>query len=213
MFDEIMSHFEFFESRDVDSFALLKSLAPSAKIIDGLDDCFVLPAASIFRDDSKKIRLHLSFNSSHIQNYSDAFWAWLKNEASLFDEIVFWESFPWKDKEVIKKISSVIPSCKVLSTRNLVYEIPTIALHDVFVTHRFHVHFAAARAGARGFYIAPCRYYKQKHESILKLGSGLVELNFNLLPKLEEATMSVPLDEINLRNKKLELISKCYIES
>ena len=210
LFEEIMSHFQLFEVRDPEGYSQLKNLAPSARIIDGIDDCFVLPTNRLFRADSQRHRLHLSLNSSHIQTYKDSFWSWLREQASSFEEVLFWESFPWKDKEVIARICSEIPSCQVLTTSDLVHKTPPIGGHDVFLTHRFHVHFAAARAGARGFYIAPCRYYKQKHQSIVKLGSGLTPLDFDLLPKLNQATSSQPLDESGLHHRKFKVVFDCY---
>ena len=210
LFDEIMSHFDFFEVRDSEGFELLASLAPSARIINGIDDCFTLPVEQVFRQDSSKRRLHLSLINSHIESYPDSCWDWLREQASRFEEVVFWESYPWNDREVITRVTAELPQCKIITTHDLVHTLPAIGDEDVFITHRFHVHFAAARAGARGFYIAPSLYYKQKHRSIVELGSGLKPLNFKNLPDLDQIPRSKALDEAALHGRKLQLSAKCY---
>ncbi len=205
-FAEIMSHFEIFETRDAEGYELLTRLAPSANIIDGIDDCFVLPAEKMFRRDSSRRRLHVSLIASHLIFLTPRFWDWLGEQAEAFEEVCFWESYPWNDREVIARLAEAVPSCKVITTRELVHEHAPVGEEDVFLTHRFHVHFAAARAGARGYYMAPSLYYRQKHQSIVDLGSGLLPLDLAILPDLSNLPPSLPLDEAGLSARKMAIV-------
>lgn len=211
LFQEIMDCFEFFEVRDQISLETLHHVAPDARVIHGTDDCFIVPAEKVFRRDSSLRRLHLSFSHGYMEKYPDAFWPWLAQEAEGFEEVVFWESYPWFDKVVIEKLRSHIPRVKVHSTYSLLFEPPPIGDLDVFVSHRFHVHYAAARAGARGFYHAPSPYYVQKHESITKAGSGLLPLDMKCLPSLKNLPAVRPLDDARLRGEKLQIARRAYL--
>ena len=204
-FEEILSYFDFFEARDDESFQQLTDLAPSARIVNGIDDSLLLPAHKVFRRDSSKRRLHISLIASHLPFIKPGFWAWLAAQSEAFDEVLFWESYAWNDRPVVEAVMASIPRCKVITTADLIHQLPPIGDDDVVVTHRFHVHFAAARAGARGFYIAPSTYYLQKHRSIAALGSMLNPFDFNNLPDLGDLPPVLPLDEVGLRRRKLEL--------
>lgn len=209
-FEEIMSFFEFFEVRDSVSYDLMKSVAPTKGLFHGTDDCFMVPADKVFRRDSSCRRLHLSLSHGFVELYPDHFWPWLASESARFEEVFFWESYPWFDEGVFQTLRKWIPNLKRHTTRSLLFEPPAIGDDDVFVTHRFHVHYAAARAGARGFYLAPTPYYVQKHESIVGIGSGLLPLDFNDLPSLEDIPAGAALDEAALRAQKLSVAAKCY---
>ncbi|MEO5916302.1 MAG: polysaccharide pyruvyl transferase family protein [Luteolibacter sp.] len=209
-FAEIMSYFTQFETRDAISYQFISSLAPSAKIIDGIDDSFILPVDRIFRRDSTKRRLHLSLITRHLKDLPSSFWPWLVKQSEAFDEIVFWVSFPWEDREAIARLQAEVPRSTVFTARELVHFRPPIGDEDVFITQRFHVHLAAARAGARGFYLAHNSYYQQKHESIVALGSGLTTLDPGDLPDLGSLPPSSPLDETGLRQCKLRVYAPCH---
>ncbi|MES2657365.1 MAG: polysaccharide pyruvyl transferase family protein [Verrucomicrobiota bacterium] len=212
-FAEILSHFQQFETRDADSHQLLTALAPDAGIIDGVDDTFLLPNDRIFRRDSTKRRLHLSLITRYLKDIPPAFWPWLVEQSAAFDEVVFWVSFPWEDREAIARAQAEIPRCSIFTARELVHFRPPIGEDDVFLTQRYHVHLAAARAGARGFHLAHNGYYRQKHESIVALGSGITALDFTDLPGLGNLPASSPLDETGLHERKIRIYASCLAAS
>lgn len=208
-FAEILSHFKWFETRDSASHQLVTAIAPAANLISGIDDSFILPDDRIFRRDSTKRRLHVSLITSHIKDLPASFWPWLVSQSGAFDEIVFWVSYPWEDREAIARVNAEIPRSTIYTARELVHFRPRIGGEDVFITQRFHVHLAAARAGTRGFYLAHNPYYRQKHESIVALGSGLAPLDLTDLPDLGNLPPSTPLDGTCLHQRKLRVYDSC----
>lgn len=208
-FEEILSYFQLFETRDAASHLHLSRLAPSANLISGVDDSFFLPDDKIFRRDSSVRRLHLSLITHHLKDLPEGFWPWLVAQSAHFDEIKFWVSFPWEDQEAIDRAQAELPRCSIITARECVFYRPPIGESDVFIVQRFHVHLAAARAGARGFYLAHDDYYRQKHESLVALGSGLLPLNGADLPNLGSLPQVQPLDESGLHERKLRVYAAC----
>ncbi len=209
-FQEILGQFESFEVRDAISLEQLREIAPDANVHHGTDDCFILPLEKVVRRDSSVRRLHLSFSHGQMDGYPASFWPWLAAEAKGFDEVVYWESYPYFDQQVVESLRPMIPDIKVHPIDSLLFDPPAVGSEDVFITHRFHVHYAAARIGARGFYLARTPYYVQKHESIAHLGSGLQPLAMENPPSLQNLPAASPLDEVTLRAKKLAVAANCY---
>lgn len=206
-FAEIMSYFKSFETRDADSHRLLLCLAPLANLVQGVDDSFILPNDRIFRRESSVRRLQVSLITRHLGDLPPSFWPWLVKQSAAFDEVKFWVSFPWEDQEAIARLQEEIPRSTVITARESVHFRPPIGDSDVFISQRFHVHLAAARAGAAGFYLAHTPYDRQKHQSLVELGSGLAELDAADLPDLADLAPHPPLDDRGLQQRKLGVYS------
>ncbi|WP_193089806.1 polysaccharide pyruvyl transferase family protein [Advenella sp. FME57] len=186
LFKEIFSRFSWFELRDVDNFRLLSNTLQCDKFIFGLDDCYLLPLNKIIksRNDNKK-RLFLSFLNYNVGSIQESFWNALRTYSEHFDEILFFESYPWEDKNVFNLVESKIPNLRLLPVSETISKGINANKEDVVITGRFHVHFVFARLGCQGFYNKDSRYYDIKHQSILDRGSNFKfvdysEENFNV---------------------------------
>lgn len=170
--------FDIFELRDSDGFDFLSHNFNHTLFTLGLDDCFLLGTENIFKNRSSTKKLYLSFVKYNLENFQEHFWYKIKNTTKNFDEVIFFESYPYKDKDVYQYLQYHIPSIKMLSLNDSLNEIDANT-SDTVIASRFHVHFIFARLGCRGFYLKDSKYYSIKHKSIIHRGSCFSYLDPN----------------------------------
>jgi polysaccharide pyruvyl transferase WcaK-like protein len=176
---EILSHFDLFELRDKHGFHFLRDTFKLNCIRLGLDDCFLLGTKQIFKDNLQsptKKTLYLSFIDYNVRSFHTEFWNSLQEFSHSFDDIVFFESYPWEDQKVISYIKNLIPQIKTLKVEDALKGFPA-SRNDFVISSRFHVHFIFARLGCRGFFLKDSKYYSIKHNSIIELGSSFQYLS------------------------------------
>lgn len=177
--EEIFNLFEFFELRDVVSFQKLKGMFPQANFLYGLDDCFLLRKDSLAKKSSSgKRRLYLSFLEYNVGKCTDDFWEQLRNLSNSFDELFFWESYPWQDRSVFSLIQTKIPRTQLLPIGISVAGLAPLSEKDLFIASRFHVHLVGARSACVGLYQKDTQYYDVKHQSIIDRGSPFTLLKY-----------------------------------
>jgi len=181
LFQEIFSRFSTFELRDVDNYRALSRSLPVDCFIYGLDDCYLLPVEQIIKPSTDgKRRLFLSFINYNVGKVSESFWLSLREYSAQFDEVLFFESYPWEDANVYKVVATHVPNLKLITVKDSIPNGIVATSRDVVITSRFHVHFVFSRFGCAGFYSKDSKYYDIKHQSILDRGS-----NFKLLDSSE----------------------------
>ena len=175
---EVMSAFEFIETRDLESFNYIKSHGGEADVIFGLDDCF-LHTRTLSPAEKRQGRwLHLSdFTTS---GFIEEILAIVDRTNSCFDQIVFWECIS-RDGECASALKRHGADIRILRVDELVNEPLPVAVNDVMMTARFHPHLLAARLGAQGFFRTDKSYYDIKHRSLVISGSPFH--NFHSMPK------------------------------
>jgi len=183
---EVFSRFSKFELRDVDNYRVLSRSIDAECFAYGLDDCYLLPINDIVRKstDGKK-RLFLSFINYNVGKVTEMFWNSLREYSAQFDEVLFFESYPWEDANVFKVVSANIPNLRLISVRDSIPNGITAGPDDVVFTSRFHVHFVFSRFGCNGFYSKDSKYYDVKHQSILDRGSNFKFVNFSEIFNVE----------------------------
>lgn len=182
--EEIFSYFDFFELRDVDNFRLLKKKFPSGNFVFGLDDCYLLKASDFLRNKrkSKKKRMYLSFLEYNVRKIGEEFWDWVVERSKDFDEVVFFESYPWQDRKVYDFVKTKVDGVRYLPLSESLNGIP-MSSNDFVISARFHTHYAFSRNGISGVYSKDSRYYDIKHQSILDLGSEFVFSDLSTPPE------------------------------
>lgn len=176
---EIFSRFSHFELRDVDNYRILSRGINTDRFIYGLDDCYLLPVSDIItRSTDGKRRLFLSFINYNVGRVTEEFWNSLREYSAQFDEVLFFESYPWEDANVFKVVSANIPNLRLIPVKESIPNGIVAGLNDVVFTSRFHVHFVFSRFGCNGFYSKDSKYYDIKHQSISDRGSNFKFLNF-----------------------------------
>lgn len=185
--DEIFSYFDFFELRDVDNFRLLQKKFPSGKFIYGLDDCYLLKSSDFLKNKrkSRKKRMYLSFLEYNVRKIGEEFWDWVIEKSKDFDEVVFFESYPWQDRKVYDFVKTKMDNVRYLTLQESLAGIP-MSSEDFVICARFHVHYAFSRNGVSGVYSKDSRYYDIKHQSILDLGSDFLFSGLSTPPEISE---------------------------
>lgn len=210
--EKIFSYYLFFELRDVDNFRWLKNKFSSANFINGLDDCYLLSTSDVVEFDDSKRRLYLSYLSYNLDKISDNYWNELKDFSLKFDDVLFFESYPWQDKDVFEKVKNKIPSVKKLEIKESLFKKIKVGPHDYAVCARFHVHFMMARAGVQGVYSKDSKYYNVKHQSIIDRGSEMRFTDFSNIEESEKLEFPpyIHLQDDVLHEQKLNLCTAIY---
>jgi len=83
------------------------------------------------------------------------------------------EGIPRVDREVFALIEHELPGARFYPFADVWNRGLPLSAAQTWISTRFHLHMAAAAAGASGVAIAISRdYYRTKHQSLLDLGSG-----------------------------------------
>lgn len=212
--DLVFSKYDFFELRDNENFRWLSNTFPTSCFINGLDDCYLLNASDIADIDNSKKRLFLSFLSYNIKNINNSYWQSLYEYSKQFDEVIFFESYPWEDKEVYEFIREIIPNVHKLDIEESINDKLKISPMDRVICARFHVHFILSRCGAHGLYSKDSKYYNIKHQSIIDRGSSFRFTDFGsfFAPKEIESKSYISLQENNYHNQKIKLCEAIYLQ-
>jgi hypothetical protein len=209
----IWAAFDFFELRDVDNFRALSSMFPSANTIYGLDDCYLNPIESLVVSDESKKRLFLSMLDYNIRKIEESFWSALIDYSKNFDEIIFIESYPWQDRNVLKFLREKIGPVGNLDIHETMKNGIRAGSGDFVICSRFHVHFVLSRAGINGLYSKDTSYYSIKHQSIVDLGSKMKFCDLRLFEQPQSGRSFIAMRESALRAQKLQLIDSVYKSS
>ncbi len=161
------------ETRDEESAALLREIAPDASIVSGLDDTFV---GEMSYEQDGKHRLHLSWNSPRMveEEFRRVLEYTLANHQR-YDEVVFWNC-AGNDNGTWRVLSEQVPGIRRLTFTDLLSKPFPVAPRDHMLTARFHPHLIGARGGAVGGYYSHGSYYDVKHGSVCELGSGFFRI-------------------------------------
>lgn len=213
--NKIFSMFDFFELRDVDNFRWLRDFFSSGRFINGLDDCYLFSIKDVVEFDDSKKRLYLSFLAYNLENVSDEYWQELVAFSSAFDEVIFFESYPWQDKEVYNKVKIKIPSIKKLEVKDSLYKKIKVSSGDFAICARFHVHFILSRANVTGVYSKDSKYYNIKHQSIVDRGSEMAFTDFAYFgePKRLEKDSFISFQDECYHHQKISLCKQAYIKN
>lgn len=180
---EVFSSFDGFELRDHESFLFVKKIAgEEARIYMGLDDSFLMDRNNVAggeREFDGRRTLYLSFAMHNLKLFEDGYWSDLKKVAGYFDNVAFWECFPWKDKEVFSYLKEMIPSLSLVTAKEFVYGEDLLSRNDFLITSRFHPHLVSSRIGMDGIYYANNEYYDVKQNSVISSGSQFKRGDFS----------------------------------
>ncbi|KAA0017496.1 polysaccharide pyruvyl transferase family protein [Salinicola corii] len=210
---DIFKQFRLFELRDVDNFRFLKKTFGEAAFHYGLDDCYLLSTGDLFQRDETGPRLYLSYLSYNISQASERYWDRLKKFSEKFEETIFWESYPWQDKEVFTYLKKKLPNLKKLEVKDALDHKVKIGSKDFVICSRFHVHFVLARAGLHGIYMKDSKYYDIKHQSIVDRGSTFTVANFSssaIVNKGKIFDSPITVCDMSSHESKLELSKRMY---
>ncbi|MBE9196633.1 hypothetical protein IQ219_15265, partial [Synechocystis sp. LEGE 06083] len=213
LLNKIFSFFDFFELRDVDNFRWLKNKFSNGSFVNGLDDCYLFAVEDVIESDESSKRLYLSFLAYNLDKISYDYWEQLNRFSSDFDEVVFFESYPWQDKEVFEKVKSKIPSVKKLEVKNSLYNKIKVGSEDYAICARFHVHFMLSRAGVSGVYSKDSKYYNVKHQSIVDRGSEMRFTDFTNIEKIKKTNRPsfIYVQDHFLHQQKISLCRLIYL--
>lgn len=205
--NKVFSLFDGFEVRDHESFIYLKNfLKISSNIHKGVDDSFILDKRSLLDADYdvSSSTLYLSYAEYNFDKFSDSYWEELKSYSQGFDRIVFWECFPWKDKNVFEKLKVKFPTLDILTAKQATYIGKKLSGTDCLITSRFHPHLISARLGLKGIYYTDSKYYDVKHTSVLASGSSFSKGSYSdfIAPTNDCKQLSSYISE-NLTNLKI----------
>ena len=194
--DKIFSYFNFFELRDIHGYQFLSKRFSSARFLFGLDDCYLFKSKDLidkYSSDNHIKRLYLSLIKYNVASFPESFWENILKKSKEFDEVVFFESYPWQDLDVINYTKKYIPNVKVLSVYDSLKHGIAISKNDFVITSRFHIHFIFARLGVNGIYLQDSQYYSIKHASIIHRGSNLK------LYDAEKSDIFMPNNTLNMK--------------
>jgi hypothetical protein len=214
LLSEIFARFSRFELRDVDNYRALSRGLDSNCFAYGLDDCYLLQINDIVKPSTDgKRRLFLSFINYNVGKVTEAFWNSLREYSSQFDEVLFFESYPWEDANVFKQVAPNVPNLRLVPVKDSIPNGIVAGVNDVVITSRFHVHFVFSRFGCKGFYSKDSKYYDIKHQSILDRGSNFHYIGFNEVFNgvLDDASTSyIALNDSLYCEQKRQLADKFY---
>ena len=211
---QVIESFDLFECRDSESFNVVNSFCQSENVINGLDDNFIGSKESLKWQHTayeKTRNLHLSFSQYTLSKFDTDFWDSLKRYTARFDRILFWESNPFKDKEVIHLLSQKIENLEIIRVKDLVYEGAPVNEGDYMISGRFHPHFITSRLGGYGYFYSFDKYYDVKHSSVIQCGSAFKKLSSDTILENNERELSNIFQKDNIfHQKKLEIAHQIY---
>lgn len=168
--------FSFFEVRDCESYVSLATKT-SNNIINGFDDTFLCNIESLVDIKSDKSDRALHISAFKVQE-NDRFLSAIQKtmESVGFKEVFFWESNK-KDIESLEVLKNCLRTkITVLQVKDLVNGNVKLNPLDVLITKRFHPHLICYRAGMTGIFDFGSEFYKNKHSSIINLGSPFLPI-------------------------------------
>lgn len=170
-FNDILARFEVVDVRDAESWEAIAG-APGTRASNGLDDSFLAPVAGRAGPGPRTLHVAVSFGDGNAERF-----AGLVNHTSavlrpMFDRALFWRCAPGKDEIALRAFRAACPDIEVREVRELVHGPLPIGPDDAMVATRFHPHLMAARLGIPGYYVVGNEYYRVKHGSVARLGSG-----------------------------------------
>ena len=183
---EALAEFALFECRDCHGFDRIFGVTNgSAEVVNGVDDSYLVkPVSSVVGDGAR--RLHLSFVRQAIPDrgiYDE-----IRSFAENFDEVKYWNCVPTFNDLNLNELAKLLPKMQVLDCHDLVHAPIPVAPGDFMITQRFHPHLVAARLGCSGVFLHESKYYFDKHQSVVHLGSSFTKyvpggLTFPLDPR------------------------------
>lgn len=203
LLNDVLSNYDAFELRDHESYFFLKSNLSHARNISlGLDDSFILSKNEVLKiNEDKKVRtLYLSFAEYNLKSFTEGYWQELKKFSEKYDEVVFWECFPWKDKDVFQSMKETFPNIRLASAKNITYLKEEFSRNDFLVTSRFHPHLVSARSGLNGVFYSSGKYYDVKHQSVVAVGSPFFEGSYNNFKHEEDLVRNFLTDKSQVLN-------------
>lgn len=112
-------------------------------------------------------------------------------------KICYVEAIPGKDRRAFDRLSEKLSSAEIMPFIDVWQNGLPLAQDQLWITSRFHFHFMAAAAGARGVVVEMKKgYYDVKQRSLLELGTGWAvnELPDSLLKPTAPSSFAVELD-------------------
>lgn len=211
LLDEVFSHFDSFELRDVDNFRALSRLFKNSSFIYGTDDSYLIPITQLIEKDDSKKRLHLSFLEYNLNKFSEKFWSELISFSQSFDEIYFIESYPWQDRKVFEFLKKKFIGLQLVNVKDMIENKVTVGKYDFACCSRFHVHYLFARSNIQGIYFQDSQYYDIKHQSILDRGSMVKECGYQDFrkPTYGPEESYIALQDVVLHQQKIKYINDC----
>ena len=122
------------------------------------------------------------------------------------------EGIPRVDREVYALFEHELPGARFYSFAEVWERGLPVSSQQTWISTRFHVHMAAAAAGANGVALAVSPdYYTTKHRSLIELGSGWSLLDdLDAVPPRPSGGGFPPSTIERLRQEKLELAKAVY---
>lgn len=178
-----LSDFALFELRDETSArGLALNGIRSGCIEVGLDDSFL--AAPMVRPLHEDPTLHVSLFGKHLEGDDGApLRDLVAASAAGFKRVILWQCSPADaGDDFAKELGRRGIEARTISNRWMLYEGLPVQRSDALLTSRFHPHLLAARAGIGGIFVQYSKFYKNKHGSVVDLGSLFVPFRKPAIP-------------------------------
>ncbi|QEM82178.1 polysaccharide pyruvyl transferase family protein [Halomonas binhaiensis] len=204
MASEVFQAFYGIELRDKESFDFANLITNGkANAVFGYDDVY-LQSRESFISASEKRRLVLSFSKHNVDKFTSSYWKEVSKFKEKFDEVVFWECFPWQDRSVFDLVCSNLTNVNKVSVEDSVYGNQGFSENDFLITSRFHPHLISSRVGAAGLYYSDSQYYNVKHGSVVACGSKFLKGDFSQFNPsgCRRSELAIDLDEVHVMKKK-----------
>ncbi len=159
--------------------------APSARLLDvplGVDDAFLTLGHGVITPEQAwpdqpppevMLCLQSDLNELGTSNVAGAVLTMLRRWRVPPERVCVVEGIPRVDREVFALIEHELPGARFYPFADVWNRGLPLSAAQTWISTRFHLHMAAAAAGASGVAIAISRdYYRTKHQSLLDLGSG-----------------------------------------
>lgn len=211
---DVMSAFDFVETRDVESFNFLKKHVDTADVTFGQDDCFLHRPTLSSAEGRQGRWLHLSdFAGS---GFTEKVLGIVERTRDCFDRIVFWECMS-RDRVCADMVCAAGVDVDILPLERMLNEPLPVMVGDAMLTARFHPHLLAARLGADGFFRTDKSYYDIKHRSLVVNGSPFLDIdalsNAEVIDRIQDRSARINFMNILRQEKflsKINLADRIY---
>ena len=211
----LADHFDVVDVRDGESAELL-GVAP------GVDDAFLalrhprcVEPRHVWPDEplpSVMVCLQSDMNDAAAAQVAGAALSILRAWRVPSEQVCVVEGIPGIDREIFTLIEHELPSARFYSFAEIWNSGLPVSSEQTWISTRFHLHLAAAAAGATGVAVVLSDdYYATKHRSLAKLGSGWTLMNDMTAVPPRPRGGGFSLDAVErLRQRKLALATSIY---